>query len=201
MKKAEITLCIISIIALVLKLLFIPGSGILTVLSLIILSIIYCYFSFLLFNDIALKQVFKKDSYKNITAMRILGAVLTGFGLSAITLGLMFKFQSWPGANFILIAGLLELSIVTIVGFVKYAKNKSNFYSRIFKRIAFWGSLGLILTLMPKTTWIELKYRDRPEYVKALKDAFANPDNQELWDKVKKLEEEQDKIDREMELQ
>jgi hypothetical protein len=194
MKKTEITLAIISIIALGLKLLFITGGSILTVFTLIILSIIYCYFSFLLFNDIPLKQVFKKDSYKNISGIRILGAVFTGFGLSAITLGLMFKFQSWPGADPILIAGLFVLLPVTIIALSKYSKNKSNFYPRIFKRIAIWGGLGLILTLMPKTTWIEIKYRNQPAYVEALKNAMADPDNKELWDKVKMIELEQKKM-------
>lgn len=194
MKKLEITLLIISIFALGLKLLFIPGSGMLTVLTLLILSIIYCYFSFLLFNDITLQHIFKKDSYKNINGMRILGTVFTGFGLSAITLGLMFKFQSWPGADPILIAGLFILLPVAIITLTKYSKNKSNFYTIIFKRIAIWGGLGLILTLMPKTTWIEIKYRNQPAYVEALKNAMADPENKELWDKVKMIELEQKKM-------
>jgi hypothetical protein len=194
MKKTELTLVIISIIALALKLLFIPGSGILTVLALLLLSTIYCNFSFVLFNDIKIQQIFKKDSYKNISGVRILGAVLTGFGLSIVTLALMFKLQSWPGADAILIAGLFVLLIVTIIAIIKYSKNKSNFYTRIFKRIAIWGGLGLILILIPKTTWIEIKYRNQPAYVEALKNAMADPDNKELLDKVKMIELEQKKM-------
>lgn len=100
------------------------------------------------------------------------------------TIGLMFKFQSWPGADFNLGAGLVGLLIVTIIGVIKYSKNKSKYYIRIFLRAAIFGGLGLILMLTPKTSWVELKYRNHPEYVDALMKAMADPDNKELWDNV-----------------
>lgn len=131
-----------------------------------------------------LEKIFKKDSYENISRWRIIGAIGTGFALSATTAGLMFKFQSWPGADFNLGAGLVGLLIVTIIGLIKYSRNKSNYYTRIFKRAAIFGGLGLILMLTPKTSWIELKYRNHPEYIDALKKAMADPDNKELWDNV-----------------
>ena len=184
MKKAEIIIATLSIIALGLNLLLIPGGGVLTVLTLSTLSMIYFYLGFALFNDIKLRRIFKKDSYKEISSLRILGAVGAGFALSMTTIGFMFKFQSWQGADFNLGAGLVGLLIVTIIGAIKYSKNKSNYYIRIFKRTAILGGLGLILMLIPKTSWIELKYRNQPEYVEALKKAMADPDNKELWDNV-----------------
>jgi hypothetical protein len=184
MKKAEIIIATLSIIALGLNLLLIPGGGVLTVLTLSTLSILYMYLSFALFNDIRLRNIFKKDSYTGVSTKRIVGAVGTGFALSALTVGLVFKFQSWPGADFHLGAGLLGLLIVTVIGLIKYSKNKSDFYPRIFKRVAIFGGLGLILMLTPKTSWVELKYRNHPEYVGALKKAMADPDNKVLWDNV-----------------
>lgn len=184
MKKAEIIIGTISIIALGLNLLLVPGSGILTVLSLSSLTMIYFYLSFALFNDIRLRKIFKKESYKGISTLRIVGAIGAGLALSITIVGLMFKFQSWPGASFNLGIGLVGLLIVTIIGLIKYSKNKSDYYTRIFKRTAVFGGLGLILMLIPKASWIELKYRNHPDYVKALKNAMDNPDNKELWDKV-----------------
>lgn len=184
MKKAEIIIAILSIIALGLNLLLIPGGSVLTVLTLLTLSFLYMYLSFALFNAIRLRNIFKKDSYKGISTLRIVGSVGTGFALSATTIGILFKFQSWPGASFNLIAGLFGLLIVTIIGLIKNLKNKSNYYSGIFKRVVIIGGLGLILILIPKTSWVELKYRNHPEYVNALKKAMANPDNEELWDNV-----------------
>jgi hypothetical protein len=184
MKKTEIILATLSIIALGLNLLLIPGGGVLTVLTLSALSMIYFYFGFALFNDIRLRIIFKKDSYKEISSLKILGAVGAGLALSMTTIGLMFKFQSWPGADINLGAGLFGLLIVTIVGLIKYSKNKSGYYTKIFKRAAIFGGLGLLLMLAPKTNWIELKYRNHPEYVDALKKAMAAPDKKELWNNV-----------------
>lgn len=184
MKKTEIIIATLSIIALGLNLLLIPGGGVLTVLTLSLLSMIYLYLSFALFNDIRLRNIFKKESYKELSTSRIVGAIGTGIALSATTIGLMFKFQSWPGADLNLGAGLLGLIIVTIIGIVKYRKCKSDYYIRIIKRTAIFGGIGLILMLTPKVSWIEFKYRNHPEYVDALKKAMADPENKSLWTNV-----------------
>lgn len=126
--------------------------------------------------------------------MRIVGAILTGLALSMTIIGLLFKFQSWPGATMNLAIGLLGLVIALIVGTIKYSKTKSDYYTKIFKRIAVYGGLGVILLLLPKETWLELKYRNHPNYVNAIKNAKADPDNQELWDKV---DEERQKMNEE----
>ena len=182
MKKAEIIFATLSIIALVLKLLLVPGSGILSVLSISILSVIYMYLSFALFNGIRGKNIFKKDSYAAISRMRIIGAIGAGLALSITTIGLLFKIQSWPGASFNLGIGLLSLFIVAVIGIIRYRQYKSEYYTKIFKRVAVVGGLGLIFFFIPNTTWIEIKFRNHPAYVDALKKAMADPHNQELWD-------------------
>jgi len=184
MKKTEIIIATLSIIALGLNLLLIPGGGLLTVFTLLTLSIIYGFLGFAFFNDLRLRSIFKKESYTTISGLRILGAVGACWALSATVNGLMFKFQSWSGADFNLSIGLVGLLIVIIIGSIKYSKNKSDYYTRIFKRAAVFGGLGLIIMLTPNTNWIELKYRNQPAYVDALKKAMADPDNKELWDNV-----------------
>jgi hypothetical protein len=186
MKKAEIILGAIALTALVLNLLFAPSGSIITVLSLSILSVLYMYLSFALFNGIRLRHIFKKDAYKGVGTMRIIGAILTGVALAATIVGLLFKFQSWPGATINLSVGLIGLAIALIVCSIKYSKTKSDYYTTIFKRIAVYGGLGIIFLILPKEIWLELKYRNHPGYVNALKDSMANPNNQELWDKVEK---------------
>src|SRR5688572_31165 len=184
MKKTEIIIATLSIIALGLNLLLIPGGGVLTVLTLLSLSMIYFYFGFALFNDIRFRKIFKKDSYKEITSLRILGAVGTGLALSLTTVGIVFKFQAWQGANINLGAGLAGLLIVTIIGLIQYSKNKSNYYTQIFKRVVLFGGIGLILFFIPETSWIEFKYRNHPAYANALKESIAAPENKEVWERV-----------------
>jgi hypothetical protein len=184
MKKAELIIATLSIIALGMNFLSIAFGGILTTLTFISLSMIYFYFGFAFFNEINLRAIFAKDSYKDISLLRIIGAIGVGIALSLTIIGLLFTFNSWSGSSFSLGAGLFGLLIVTIIGLIRYAKNKSKYYTRIFKRVAIIGVLGLIFFLTPKTTWVELKYRNHADYVKAYKEAVANPDNKALWDKV-----------------
>ena len=176
MKKTEIILGAIAIIALTIQLLNLPGGGILTVLTLSTVSTMYMFLSFALFNDIRLRKIFKKDSYKGISTTRILGAILTGLALSITTIGLLFKFQSWPWASFPLRFGLFGLLIGLIVGLIKYQRTKSDYYTKIFKRIAIYGGLGLILMILPRETWSEIRNRNHPEYIEAVKKAWAHPE-------------------------
>lgn len=184
MKKTETIIMILAIIALGLKLIFIEGSGLLTTITFLSLSLIYFYLGFALFNNIRLRKIFNRSSYKDVSSLRILGAVGAGFALSTTTIGILYKFQSWEGAELYLATGLVGLLIIVVVGGVKYSKNKDSYYSNIFKRVAVFGGIGLILILLPQTTWIAIKYRNEPAYVEAYKNAAADPDNKELWNKV-----------------
>lgn len=184
MKKTENIIVIIALIALGLKLIFIPGSGILTVVTFSSLSLIYFYFGFALFNHIKLRKIFKKDSYKEISSQRMLGTIGSGLALSTTTMGILFKFQSWPGAFIYLATGLIGLILVTLFGYLKYSKSKADFYIPIFKRAAVFGGIALVLLLIPQATWIEIKYRDSPAFVEAYKKALADPENKALWDIV-----------------
>lgn len=184
MKKAEIIFATLSFIGVTLNFLILPGGATMTALALMALSILYAFFGFALFNNIRLRTIFKKESYNNASSLRILGAVGTGWALSATVNGLLFKFQSWHMPESRLVAGLLGLLIVTIFGIIKYSKNKSEYYITIFKRVAILGVLGLVFTLTPKTSWIDLKYRNHPTYLDALKKSLDDPHNQQLWDKA-----------------
>lgn len=184
MKKAEIILAVLAVIALGFNLNRVPGASALTVLTLSSLSVFYMYLGFALFNGVRLRAIFKKGSFTEISKARTFGAVAAGLTLSVTLVGIMFKIQIWRGADLQLRTGLFGLAIVTAVGLVKYFKNKSPYYTRIFKRAAIIGGFGLILILSPSTMWTEIRYRNHPEYVEAFKKAMADPDNAALWKDV-----------------
>ena len=192
MKKTEITILTISIIAIGLNFFLVPGGSVLTVFSLGFLATIYFYFSFAIFNSIRLRNIFKKESYKGITSKRIIGTVGTGFALGITVIGVLFKLLSWPGASVNLVAGLLGLIIVLIIGSIKYFNTKSTFYLPIFLRTGLFGILGLVLLLTPKSTFIDIKYRNHINYANALKQSIADPTTEELH---KKLDEERVKME------
>ncbi len=149
MKKIELILGVIAIIGIVLKLFHIPGGAALTILSLLTLSVFYYVFSFALFNGIRLRDIFKKEAYKETNIWRIIGAIVIGWDLSIVIIGGLFKLQSWPGGNLELLIGLVIAIIILIIAMIFYLKNKAEYYKRIAIRIAIYGGLGLVLLLMP----------------------------------------------------
>jgi uncharacterized protein (TIGR02145 family) len=184
MKKLEKILGIVLIFALILKFNLITGHGILTVFSLTILSLIYFPFGFAFFSQIKLKRIFRKDSYQGLSALKIIGAFSAGIALSAVCMGILFRLQHYIGGELYLIIGLVSTFIVLIIALIKFVKNKTAFYTRIFKRIAIIGGFGLILAIIPDLTIIKIAFRNHPDYIKAYENYMNNPQDKELCKKM-----------------
>lgn len=191
MKKTELALIALSLLVLILNLFHIPGSEASLALVLTLISFLYFYFGFALFNNIRLREIFKKASYKKVKSNRISGGIVVGIALSFSALGILFKFLSLPGALPQLSIGLLLLGIVSLVYIVKNIKSKEAYYSKILKRTLLFGTIAFVLIMIPSKTWLNWKYPDHPEYVKAILKAEADAGNEELWEKV---EEERKKM-------
>jgi len=184
MKKTELLLLGLSVTTLAMKFLHIPGSGILTVLSLASISVFYMYLGTAVFNNVQFKALFKKESYKGISTKRIIGGIGTGLALSVATIGILFKLQSWPGASNQLKVGLFGLTIILGISLFKFIKSYDTFYSNILKRVVSFGAICFILFVIPNKTWLDWKYPNNPEYVNAIINAQANPNDPALWEKV-----------------
>lgn len=142
MKKTERVLLAIIIFVIVLKAFQVPGGAFLVVLSLILISLYYCYFSFAIFNNIRMDKIFKKQSYSSTTTLKIVGSILTGFAFSCAITGLLFTLMIWSGAKSMLIAGGFGLSISAGICLFKYNQTKSVFYSNILIRILLLVLIG-----------------------------------------------------------
>ncbi|WP_282015977.1 hypothetical protein [Marinifilum flexuosum] len=191
MKKTEKILAVIAFTSIILSMNHVPFGGVISVLSFTILALLYMYLSFALFNKIPFTRILKKEAYLNISKLRIFGTVLTGMVLSLSLIGMLFKLQLYPMADINLLTGILGLLIAAIVSIIKYSIGKDKFYVDILKRIILIGVFGLLFTITPKKSILEIRHRKHPEYVEAVKKAWADPDNQALW---KKVEEESLKI-------
>lgn len=184
-KKVEIGLIGLFVIALVLHILHLPGSALLLILSLGILAILYFLFGVVLFNNQDIKgrlNELSENAYKRPN----IGAKFKNIGIGVVFTiaveGILFKLLSWPGANILLIFGIVGLSIVTVISVRTNSKDKAS--SDMLKRIILFGGLGVFLFLIPTKTWLNFTYPDNPEYVQAVLDYQENPTNKELKEKV-----------------
>ena len=184
MKKLELLLGVIFLFGLLLFIFNIPGATIGIVLSTLTISMIYCYFGFALFNNIRLRKIFKKESYKGISTLKIIFSVLTGLAISALVIGIMFKIQRYPGATVTIWTGLIGTFIALGLSLIKIENTNSEPYRNIVKRSIIWLIPALILILVPDKSIISFKYRDQPQVLKAFEKAWADPTNMELWNEV-----------------
>lgn len=194
MKKTELILIIIANVTLAMMMFQIPLGGAFAILSLSSLSLIYMYFGFALFNSIRFREIFQKESYKGISKKRIIGGVGAGFALSVSSIGVLFKFLSWPGASINLIVGIIALIIVAVISLIKMQKTADKYYSNILKRVIGFGVTCILLLTIPTKTWLSWKYPNNPEYVQSLLDSREDTGNQELQQKA---DEEWEKMDKE----
>ena len=148
MKIFEKIVGLLGLLALILKFNHLPGGSVLLVLSLGTLATFYIYLSFALFNNLKLKDLFKKETYLGISKYRIIGSVITGFSLSILLVGILFSIQHWPGAIFNLTSGLVVAFIIFLVALLKYLKNNTYFYKHILLRLSIFGGIGLTLLIL-----------------------------------------------------
>ena len=192
MRKFELIVGLIATFGIFLKIKHYPLSAEFIILFFCLLSWFYLVFSFALFNGVRFRDIFKKSAYKDATPKKIIGAIGLGWGLSVIINGGLFKLVLYPGAQPMLLVGLLHIGIILVVAIVYYFRNKSDYYKRIFKRIAIYGAFGLTLYLIPTTTFLKIYYAnnrfytEHPDFSEHFKKVLADPNNQEL---IKQLEE------------
>jgi glucan phosphoethanolaminetransferase (alkaline phosphatase superfamily) len=179
MKKFEKIIGFILLIGLVLKYFLIStGFGALLIASsLMILAYYYFFFGFAFFNQIQLKRIFKKESYSEISTIKIIIALGLGIGLSCTCIGILFKIQYWTGARQYLIIGIAIILIVLLIGVISLNKIKGSFLIGILKRSILIGGFGALLLLISDYSIIKVQYRNHPLYIKAYQDLKSDPEN------------------------
>jgi hypothetical protein len=148
MTKLEKILLIIASVALILKLLSIPGMSLFLVISLLGLAMLYFYFGFALFNQIEFKNIFKKASYQKIKNTRILGAIGVGSALSIICIGSLFKILHWLGSALYIYVGLSLAFVLMIISLIKFNKSKDDYYKTILIRLIPFSLFGVAILML-----------------------------------------------------
>jgi hypothetical protein len=185
MKLTEKILIALAVIIAVLKFIFIPGSGVFIVLVFCLLSSLYFYFGFALFNNIKLRHIFKKDSYADVSTGRIIGGIALGLSLSFAVIGFLFKAQHWPGTSFHLIISIFSGVVILIISLFKFFNTKAIYYKNAIIRIGIATSISILMLAIPNLTFVKIRFRDHPKYIEVYERYLKDPSNidlaNELW--------------------
>lgn len=191
MRIAEKTVVLLVLLSLWLKMSLMNGGAEFLMLALLLLSLIYTFLGFALFNDIRLRDVFRRSSYSGIPGWHIAGAVLTGLALSVACVAVMFKLQSWTGASIVLLFSFILCAPVVVVSILKMRGRHRLYYKGMLTRTGIAGFIVFSLLCMPNRLMYRMLYFRYPTYVKALEEADRRRDDPEMW---KKAQQERNRI-------
>jgi hypothetical protein len=175
--KTEKIFWALFIVAFILRLLNIPRYGVLTVLTLSLLSLIYFPAGFYFFCD------------KNIKQQNIALSIISGIFLSIIPLGILFKLQHYPGGGFITIIGSVAgISFIVITYFIqnKSSEKLHTYYKNMSLRTLVLTIAIIFFTLLPGKFIIQIQYHNDPELVKFKTQVLENPGNRQYQEDLNK---------------
>ena len=147
MRLLEKVLAIGILFSLILKFNLISGGDEFLMGLTLSLTIIYYPLGFLFFNQIRLRDIFKRAAYKDTNAYKIIIAIIAGLGFSTICIGSLFKLFHFSGANEMLTVGLTTILIVSLVALVFYFRKDKVFGKYILIRTLIIGGTGVVLFL------------------------------------------------------
>jgi hypothetical protein len=191
MKLTEKILAALVLASLFMKFSLVPSGSVFFVVFISALMCLYFYSCFLLLNNIRLRKIFKREAYAGISALRITGAVCTGFSLATLLTGIEFKIMNWPGGNMYIVLGAVPGLIIALTALMKYMRSRDVFYKNILIRLTIILVCGTVLFFIPGMSLIRFQYRNHPSYVKAYIEYRQHPDDPEL---ERKLDMEQMKV-------
>lgn len=117
MKFIEKVFIVFGLIGILSKSVSDPFSNLLLLIALAGLSLLYLSLSFLLYNDIELKGMFKKESYMHTSARDVATAVGCGLANTAMLVGMLLRLQHWPIAPMVFAGGLVVNAILILILF------------------------------------------------------------------------------------
>ncbi len=175
MKKVEIVLFTLTIIAFAMKIMHLPYNSILITLASVMLSMLYMFFGFALLNGIKLRTMFKAEGYKSVSLLRILAGMALGFVFSTMVVYNLFKVQFWPYGDQGLLMSLAMYGVVILVIAILYFMKRRTFFKINMVRLALFGLISLTVYSLSYDSLVDMYYSGMPKYAKAYKDYLKHP--------------------------
>ena len=150
MKKLELILIAGAVTGLLLALLNVPTYTIIVSVFFLVLSLLYFYLGFALFNGIHIRKIFTAESYTGLGPWRIGVAIGTGIAISQITIGIMSTVLDYPMAKTLIQVGLVFTSVMLFVASIRSAREKHRLYRNIIPRCAVFIIIAILFLLLPE---------------------------------------------------
>jgi hypothetical protein len=187
MKRTELLLVGSSLAFLLLYLMGLPGVSLFFALTLSLTAVLYGYLGFAHLNAVRLKDLFKKEAYKELTYKEFIVAISAGAGMGLLLNYVLFTIMYWSVGSWFLFVGLSLLVLSTVLILV-FRLRQGELAKTIFRKGGVVLAFTLLIYFLPDETCFSIRYRSTPSYVEAMKTYRENPtkENYELLDEVKR---------------
>lgn len=179
MRRAEKICAMLGLIGMAMIALNIAGGGFTALIAVSVLAVVY-YFSPLLLNGIRLRNIFKKDAFKEVPAVAFIAAFFAGMGLCSVLLGSLFKLQLWPHGTGLIGVGLLLIAVSSAACYGISQRYQIGLFAHLIRRAAPVAAIGMLFYLTPTDTLIDIRYRNAEEAASA-KETYQNRSNERPW--------------------
>jgi 4-hydroxybenzoate polyprenyltransferase len=176
MKKLETILLGLFFLSIILKIFSLSGGELILLLSGASLAMFYYVAGYFIMNDVSLRRLLKERNGKNVSVPVLFGSIMAGWDFSIITLGILFKLMFFPGADNMLVTGIILLTVLQI-GSIFIRKTHPETFARFFNRVIIFFGAGLLASFISYNQIIDFQYSDDQEYSEALKKTMAFPND------------------------
>ena len=166
--KIERILIVLFLVGILLRLFLIDGSALVLLFSLLLLSMFYFGFGFLVFNHLRIRAAFKNNVLQSIPKTKLLLGIVTGVNLSMLCIGILFGLLHWPGYKLMLLLSIPPALVILIFALYKRFKLNDTTYKITIKRSLLFLCFGIVLLIKP-LIFDEIRFRNHPEKLEELK--------------------------------
>ena len=185
MKNFERIFVGIAVVSLVMKFFLVTGGNILFALSLASLISLYFFFGFAYFNNLMLNQIFKKESYSNISSVKLFTVIFSGIAMAVSLTGMMFYLLHWAGQTLILYLGILISIPLFPILLLNFKDDFQGSFRKIFIRLATTFFVAILFVIIPESLVIKIQYKNYPQYLNSAERYYKNPTDENLKKRIK----------------
>ena len=185
--KTERVLVILFLIGILFKFFHWTGFGLILTIACFSTAIIYCPFSFYFFSD------------KSLSNQNLPLSIISGFFLSIVPLGILFKIQYWNGAQIQLGFGLIITPIFLIIALImknRAPEAQAIYYRNLTLRFTVLTSLTYLFYFTSTATLLKIQYHDDPKLGQLKILYYENPTEIKYQEEINKYIERRDSLEK-----
>jgi hypothetical protein len=175
MKRFELLLFTLSVLAVSSLLLRFSGGVYFTQFGLSLLAMFYFLCGFILLGGIPYQDIFRNSSFSRLNRLEMLYLVLSSLVLAFLLTAIQLKLLLYTGSDFMLGISLGVSLFILVAGLLLHKWMQKLLLKRVLLRISVYASVSLLLLITPAFSLIDQYYGKNTELAQIRKQIWDNP--------------------------